>query len=59
MERSCTTFKTVNKEKTLEDNFMEPVMQFSRSVMSNSAIPWTAACQASLSITVSWNMLKL
>ena len=59
MERSCTTFKTVNKEKTLEDNLMEPVMQFSRSVMSNSAIPWTAACQASLSITVSWNMLKL
>jgi len=24
------------------------------SVMSNSAIPWTAACQASLSITYSW-----
>ena len=38
---------------------MEPIMQFSCSVMSNSAIPWTAACQASLSITISWNMLKL
>ena len=25
-------------------------VQFSRSVMSNSATPWTAACQASLSI---------
>ena len=26
-------------------------LQFSRSVMSDSATPWTAACQASLSIT--------
>ena len=28
-------------------------VQFSRSVVSDSAIPWTAACQASLSITSS------
>ena len=34
-------------------------VQFSRSVMSNSATPWTAACQASLSITNSWSLLKL
>ena len=27
--------------------------------MSNSATPWTAACQASLSITNSWSLLKL
>ena len=27
--------------------------------MSESATPWTAACQASLSITNSWNLLKL
>ena len=27
--------------------------------MSNSATPWTAACQASLFFTVSWNLLKL
>ena len=27
--------------------------------MSDSAAPWTAACQASLSITNSWNLLKL
>ena len=27
--------------------------------MSNSAIPWTAACRASLSITNSWSLLKL
>ena len=34
-------------------------MLFSRSVMSNSVIPWTAACQASLSFTISWSLLKL
>ena len=33
--------------------------QFSRSVMSDSATPWTAARQASLSITISWSLLKL
>ena len=34
-------------------------VQFSCSVMSNSVTPWTAACQASLSITNSQNLLKL
>ena len=34
-------------------------VQFSHSVLSNSATPWTSACQASLSITNSWNLLKL
>ena len=34
-------------------------VQFSRSVMSNFATPWTAACQASLSITNSRSLLKL
>ena len=34
-------------------------VQFSHSVMSNSVTPWTAACQASLSITNSWSLLKL
>jgi len=33
--------------------------QFSCSVMSDSATPWTAACQSSLSITNSWTLLKL
>ena len=33
--------------------------QFSRSVMSDSVTPWTAACQASLSITNSWSLLRL
>ena len=34
-------------------------VQFSCSVMSNSATPWTTACQASLSITNSWSLPKL
>ena len=34
-------------------------VQFSRSVMSDSATPWTAAHQASLSLTNSWSLLKL
>ena len=33
--------------------------QFSPSVVSNSLIPLTAACQACLSITNSWSLLKL
>ena len=32
--------------------------QFSCSVMSTSATPWTAACQASLSFTISQSLLK-
>ena len=34
-------------------------VQFSHSVVSDSATPWTAACQASLSITNSRSSLKL
>ena len=34
-------------------------VQFSCSVVSNSVTPWTAACQASLSITNSRSLLKL
>ena len=34
-------------------------MQLIHSIVSDSAIPWTAACQASLSITNSWSLLKL
>ena len=33
--------------------------QFSLSVVSDSATPWTAARQASRSITNSWSLLKL
>ena len=35
------------------------VIQFSCSVVSDSATPWTAACQASLSIANSQSLLKL
>ena len=34
-------------------------VQFSCSVVSDSVTPWTAACQASLSITNSWSSHKL
>ena len=34
-------------------------VQFSCSVVSDSVTPWIAACQASLSITNSWSLLKL
>ena len=33
-------------------------VQFSHSIMSDSATPWTVAHQASLSITNSWSLLK-
>ena len=32
---------------------------FSHSVASDSATPWTAACQSSLSLSNSWSLLKL
>ena len=35
------------------------VVQFSHSAVSYSVTPWSAACQASLSITDSWSLLKL
>ena len=35
------------------------VSQFSGAVVSDSLTPWTAARQASLSITTSWSLLKL
>ena len=40
------------------------LLLFSHSVTSNSATPWTVACQASflearLSFTISWSFLKL
>ena len=36
-----------------------PSVQFSHSVMSDSATPWIAACQASLSISNAWSSLRL
>ena len=40
-------------------SWKESSVQFSCSVMSDSATPWIAACQASLSITNSQSALKL
>ena len=42
--------------KTL--NIELPSVQFSRSVVSDSATPWTAARQAPLSFTISWSLLR-
>ena len=39
--------------------FIYKSVQFSRSVVSDSATPWTAARQASLSVTSSRSLLKL
>ena len=36
-----------------------PSVQFSCSVVSDFVTPWTAACQASLSITNFWSLFKL
>ena len=41
------------------DGALNDSVQFSRSVVSNSATPWTAPHQASLSITSSWSLPKL
>ena len=38
-------------------NLLSSVQSFSR--VGLFATPWTAACQATLSITNSWNLLKL
>ena len=53
-------------EKVAELNILKtkimallPSIQFSRSVVSDSATPWPAARQASLSFTNSWSLLKL
>ena len=40
-----------------DDHFIQ--FQFSHSVVSDSVTPWTAAHQASLSLTSSWSLLKL
>ena len=46
---------SVSRDLSLTDQ----MLLFSHSVLSNSATPWTAACQASLSITNSQSLLEL
>ena len=48
-----------SKWKDAQHHLSFSSVQFSRSVMSDSATPWTAAHQASLSITNSQSLLKL
>ena len=43
----------------LLENLIVTSVQFSLSVVSDSATPWIAAHQASLSISNSWSLLKL
>ena len=45
--------------KPVEQLTLSSLLLFSHKVMSNSAIPWTAACQASLSFSISRSLLKL
>ena len=53
--------KSIDKINKHLLNWKEPnsSVQFSCSVVSDFVIPWTAACQASLSITISRSLLKL
>ena len=46
-------------QETQSQCFVTTSVQFSRSVVSNSVTPWTAACEASLSITNSRSLVKL
>ena len=48
----------LHTNKKLNDSWQLSV-QFSCSVVQLLVTPWTAACQASLSITDSWSLLKL
>ena len=48
----------VSKGKSIVSMLAVPVIQ-SLSHVRLSAIPWTAACQASLSFTISWSLVKL
>ena len=49
---------TENKPKTIKKIIIGSSVQFSHSVVYDSAIPWPAAHQASLSITSSQNLPK-
>ena len=55
---NITSWKCILYTQTTEHHSFSSV-QFSHSVMSNSAIPWITAYQASLSIINSQSLLKL
>ena len=54
--RDCTGQSLIRKGALW---ILHMIVQFSRSVMSDSVTPWITACQASLSITNSRSLLKL
>ena len=45
--------------KVLFNESLKNPLLFNCSFVSDSVTPWTAACQASLSFTISWNLLRL
>ena len=49
----------MDKHRIIQIYVLSPLLLFSLSHVQLFATPWTAACQASLSITISWNLLKL
>ena len=58
----CTSFLTAKEmgvSATPCDTLVRNSVPFSCSVVSDSSTPWPAACQAYLSITNSWSLLKL
>ena len=57
--QSQTQLKRLSSSKAVSVSCLASVRQFSCSVVSNSATPWTTACQASLSFTISRSLLKL
>ena len=50
--------KYQNKHYLSTSRVLKNLPQFSHTVMSDSTTPWTEACQASLSITNSWSLLR-
>ena len=59
LDYSCSAPSEINTSvfgcrKPLENQEL-----FSRSVVSNSVTPWTTVCQASLSFSISWSLLRL
>ena len=55
----CKKKKCFTASMTRWRILLASMLLFSHSVMSDSALPWTAARKASLSFTVSWSLLKL
>ena len=55
--RKCVVLKRVDKTRTSHLHFVFVVQLL--SCVWLFAIPWTTACQASLSFTIFWSLLKL